>query len=128
MLAKEIRVLSKLAEELEKCGTNTVIFFSGKIQLGQFLRSFDLLNRLVPTLLDEWSLERIMNYPLKYNELFFLTKKDMKEIGERLVAPVNLITNKKNRSPTRNRMRLSTSNSIKKKRYRKFPHLGRIST
>ena len=96
VLAKEMSVLAKLTDELAKCGTNLVIYFSGKVQLGQFLRSFDLLRKEVPNFMNDWSLERLMTEPLTFAVLNHIHPNDKEQVGVRFTSPVVII------SPIRN--------------------------
>jgi hypothetical protein len=92
MLAKELMVLAKFTSELEKCGINLVMFATGKVQLGQWLRSFDLLRRKVPNFMIDWSLTKILEYKISYTQLIGIPENEMVEIGSYFVKPVTFIS------------------------------------
>ena len=92
MLAKELMVLAKFTTELEKCGVVLIFYATGKIQLGQWLRSFDLLRRKVPDFIMGWSLRKILEEPISYTQMIGLPEKEMVEIGTYFEKPVIFIS------------------------------------
>ena len=92
MLAKELILLAKFTSELEKCGINLIMFATGKVQLGQWLRSFDLLRRKVPNFLMDWSISKILEYKISYTQLIGLPETEMVEIGRYFEKAVTFLS------------------------------------